>query len=95
MSEKEDISKALRSTKPGFKRLIALMCEGDVPIEGLAKACRSPDWMERAAVARNKKTPKNILNILAEDADVVVRTLAQSNMGGFKKRKQSGSNYLE
>ena len=86
MSKKDDISKALRSTKPGFKRLIALMCEDDVPIEGLAKACRSPDWIERAAVARNKKTPKNILNVLAEDADVVVRGLAHSNMTGFRKQ---------
>ena len=89
MTSNDDISKALRSTRPGFKRLIALMCEDDVPIEGLAKACRSPDWMERAAVARNKNTPKNILNILAEDADTVVRTLAQSNLAGFMKQAKA------
>ena len=89
MSNQEDKSKALRSTRPGFKRLLALMCEDEVPIEGLAKACRSPDWMERAAVARNKKTPQNILNILVQDADIVVRSLAQDNIAELKHQDEA------
>lgn len=85
MPYNDKIAAVLRNTRPGFKRLVALMCEDGVPIEGLARACRSPDWMERAAVARNKKTPGNILNILVEDADSVVRVLARNNMEELKE----------
>lgn len=78
--ENEDSFSFLRRSKPGFKRLLAILCEKDVAVEGLSRASKSIDWLERAAVARNKKTPQEILERLAEDADGIVRSLAKDNL---------------
>lgn len=65
--------------KPCFSRLLCLLSK-DVEIAGLAKAQRSTDWLERAAVARHPNTPLTTLRSLVNDGNMVVRTLAQKNL---------------
>jgi len=73
--------RTIKGARPGFIRLLTLLCS-DIDIAGLAKAQRSIDWLERAAVARHPKTPANILKGLANDGNTVVRTLAEKNLEG-------------
>ena len=51
------------------------------PAKSLAENCRSSAWLERYAIARNSGTPLNILQILASDANCIVRATAKANLG--------------
>jgi hypothetical protein len=75
------MSRTIKGSKPGFTRLLTLLCS-DIAIAGLARAQRSTDWLERAAVARHPKTPVNVLRNLANDGNTVVRTLAEKSLEG-------------
>ena len=70
-----------RGSKPTLRRLTAF-CWADCPTAALAKAHRSADWVERAAIARHPKTPESALKNLAEDTHPVVRALAKHNLAG-------------
>lgn len=84
-NENEDIFRVLRSSKSGFKRLLALLCKEDVPVAGLTRASHSLDWVERAAVADNRLTPEKTLRQLSEDGDSIVRLLALNNLSRVEK----------
>ena len=75
------MSVTIKGSKPGFTKLLKLLCS-DVDIAGLARAQRSLDWLERAAVARHPKTPVNVLKNLVNDANTIMRTLAEKNLEG-------------
>ena len=60
---------------PGNKRLFAFLCD-DAPADALAKAQRSTDWLERAAIAMNPNTPPEVVQRLAKDGNAVVRSVA-------------------
>lgn len=78
-----DLDKASKSAKPTTKRLLAFVWP-DCPTGSLAKAQRSNDWLERAAIARHSKTPDSTLNNLVTDAHPMVRVLAKTNLEGRK-----------
>ena len=68
----------------GARRLLAFLC-ADVPVEFLARAQRSQDWAERAALAMHPRTPPLIIERLACDGNAYVRALAREvleNRGG-------------
>jgi len=73
--------------RPGFLRLLSLL-SSDAEIAGLAKAQRSTDWLERAAVARHPKTPITTLRNLAKDGNIVVRALAEKNLEEYDIRRR-------
>ena len=79
MPANEETIKVIQRSKPGFKKLLALMTNA-VNETNLKSACKSLDWLERAAIARNMNTPIDILELLVDDPDSVVRTLAQKNL---------------
>lgn len=64
---------------PSTKRLMAFL-SNEAPVDALARAQRSSDWMERAAIARNPNTPLDVVKRLAEDGNVVVRTIARQKV---------------
>ena len=66
---------------PSTKRLLAFLCE-DAPVDALAKAQRSSDWMERAAIARHPNTPPDVIKRLSMDGNAVVRALARARLTG-------------
>ena len=45
---------------PCNKRLLAFLCD-EAPAEALAKAQRSSDWLERAAIAMHANTPPAVV----------------------------------
>ena len=63
------------------KRLLALLCD-DAPVEALARAQRSSDWLERAAIARHPDTPPDVIKRLSMDGNAVVRALARARLTG-------------
>ena len=63
----------------GNTRLLAFLCP-DAPPEALAKAQRSNDWRERAAIALNPNTPENVLMRLSQEGNAVVRSLAKHSL---------------
>lgn len=63
------------------KRLIAFLCD-DAPVDALARAQRSSDWLERAAIARNPNTPPDVIKRLSTDGNAVVRSLARARLIG-------------
>ena len=80
---------------PGNKRLFAFLC-GEAPTDALAKAQRSTDWLERAAIAMNPNTPPEVVQRLAKDGNAVVRSVAahaltKSPTAVSKQPKESGS----
>jgi hypothetical protein len=60
----------------GAKRLLAFFCM-DAPAESLARAQRSSDWVERAAVAMHPETPIGVVQRLTCDGNAHVRSLAR------------------
>ena len=62
---------------PCNKRLLAFLCD-EAPADALAKAQRSSDWLERAAIAMHRNTPPDVVKRLAQDGNVVVRALARA-----------------
>ena len=80
---------------PGNKRLFAFLC-ADAPADALAKAQRSTDWLERAAIAMNPNTPPDVVQRLAKDGNAVVRSVAahaltKSPKAVSKQPQESGS----
>lgn len=63
----------------GTTRLLAFLCP-DAPADALAKAQRSNDWRERAAIALNPNTPESVLIRLSQEGNAVVRALAKRSM---------------
>jgi hypothetical protein len=66
---------------PSTKRLLAFLCE-DAPVDALARAQRSSDWLERAAIARHPNTPHDVIKRLSTDGNAVVRVLACARLNG-------------
>jgi hypothetical protein len=80
---------------PGNRRLFAFLC-GEAPADALAKAQRSTDWLERAAIAMNPNTPPDVVQRLAKDGNAVVRSIAahaltKSPTAVSKQPQESGS----
>jgi hypothetical protein len=63
------------------KRLLAFLCD-DAPVDALARAQRSSDWLERAAIARHPSTPPDVIKRLSTDGNAVVRALARARLTG-------------
>jgi len=63
----------------GTTRLLAFLCP-DAPADALAKAQRSNDWRERAAIALNSNTPESVLIRLSQEGNAVVRALAKRSL---------------
>lgn len=63
----------------GTSRLLAFLCP-DAPAGALAKAQRSNDWHERAAIALHPNTPENVLARLAQEGNAVMRALAKRSL---------------
>lgn len=61
------------------KRLLAFLCD-DAPVDALARAQRSSDWLERAAIARHPDTPPDVIKRLSLDGNAVVRALARARL---------------
>lgn len=78
MYESNMITKAAKGVS-GNTRLLAFL-SSDAPVEALAKAQRSNDWRERAAIALNHNTPAVVLEKLAADGNAVVRALAKHSL---------------
>jgi hypothetical protein len=72
----KDPDKSVLARRP-LAALMAL-CDSDSFIEPsrIAKVAVSTDWLVRAAVARNRSTPPNLLKKLGGDAHPLVRALA-------------------
>lgn len=66
---------------PSTKRLLAFLCD-DAPVDALARAQRSSDWLERAAIARHPDTPPDVIKRLSLDGNAVVRALARARLTG-------------
>ena len=66
---------------PCNKRLLAFLCD-EAPAEALAKAQRSSDWLERAAIAMHANTPPAVVERLAQDGNAVVRAIARARFPG-------------
>ncbi len=56
----------------------AAIAKREEPADALAKAQRSSDWLERAAIAIHRNTPPDVVKRLAQDGKAVVRALARS-----------------
>ncbi len=69
----------------GNTRLLAFLCP-DAPPEALAKAQRSNDWRERAAIAIHPNTPEIVLNRLSNEGNAIVRALAKHSLVNRKAR---------
>lgn len=63
----------------GTRRLLAFLRE-EAPVDALARAQRSSDWLERAAIAIHPSTPRDVLERLAEDGNAYVRALARHSL---------------
>lgn len=66
---------------PCNKRVLAFLCD-EAPADALAKAQRSSDWLERAAIAMHRNTPPDVVKRLAQDGNAVVRALARARDAG-------------
>ena len=61
-----------------FSRFIALSSPSLLPYL-FTKYVKTKSWLDRYALAQNPATPKNIRNILAKDANKIVRAAAKDN----------------
>jgi predicted DNA-binding WGR domain protein len=71
----KDPNKAVLSRRP-LAILLALAAGPFVTPDRIARVVGSTDWLVRAAVARNRGTPPNLLKKLESDANPIVRALA-------------------
>ncbi len=72
-----DVVIAAAKGGPCNKRLLAFLCD-EAPADALAKAQRSSDWLERAAIAMHRNSPSDVVKRLTQDGNAVVRALARS-----------------
>ena len=63
------------------KYLLAFL-RHDAPADALARAQRSSDWLERAAIARHPNTPPDVIKRLSMHGNSVVRALARAQPTG-------------
>jgi len=75
----EDADKTLLSRRPLGMMLAACVSLPLDPVR-VAKASASDDWLVRASVARNARTPSNIRKKLQSDANPLVRALASADV---------------
>lgn len=78
MESRPHIVKAANGNS-GTTRLLSFLCP-DAPADALAKAQRSNDWRERAAIALNSNTPESVLIRLSQEGNAVVRALAKHSL---------------
>lgn len=78
MEPRDFVVKAAKGVS-GNSRLLAFLCP-DAPAEALAKAQRSNDWRERAAIAFHPNTPEIVLQRLTNDGNAIVRALAKHSL---------------
>ena len=80
IESKNNVATAARGGQ-STKRLLAFLCD-DAPVDALARAQRSSDWLERAAIARHPSTPPDVIKRLSTDGNAVVRALARARLTG-------------
>jgi len=78
MEPRDFVVKAAKGIS-GNTRLLAFLCP-DAPADALAKAQRSNDWRERAAIAIHPNTPEIVLQRLSNEGNAVVRALAKHTL---------------
>ncbi|MDJ0746812.1 MAG: hypothetical protein QNJ32_26120 [Xenococcaceae cyanobacterium MO_167.B27] len=77
---KETIFKKFaKSEIPSFSR-VALFLSDYAESSVLAENSNSISWLERYAIAQNKKTPQDTLKILAQDGNRIVRATAKESL---------------
>ena len=67
-----------KDSQPGYSRLVILF-HPQVPANLLVENRRSDAWLERYAIAQHPNTPPDTLEILAKDANRIVRAAAKAN----------------
>jgi hypothetical protein len=77
----EELVLSAASGGPCNKRMLAFFCK-EAPASALAKAQRSNDWLERAAIAMHPNTPPDVVSRLARDGNAVVRAIARAHLAG-------------
>lgn len=80
-TDSENIVASAARGGPSTKRLLAFLCDG-APVDALARAQRSSDWMERAAIALHPNTPPDVIKRLSMDGSAVVRAVARARCTG-------------
>ena len=80
-TENNSIVASAASGGPSTKRLLAFLCD-EAPVDTLARAQRSSDWLERAAIAMHPKTPPDVIKRLSNDGNAVIRALARARLNG-------------
>lgn len=78
------LGKLTSGTTPSASRLLGLRLP-DCPAVTLEKAQRSADWRERCSVASNPNTPLAVVQLLAQDGNVLVRAAAQERLNAEKR----------
>jgi 3-methyladenine DNA glycosylase AlkC len=68
-----------RDSSPSLIRFLVLL-HSQTPSEILADNLGSQAWLERYAIARNTNSPINTLQVLAKDANRIVRAAAKANL---------------
>ena len=88
-------NKAVLSRRP-LKMVLALCSGPFVEPSRIARVSGSEEWLVRAAAARNKGTPPNIISKLAKDAHPLVRALAlqsQSPEPSTKSKRSASASF--
>ena len=67
-----------KDSQPGYSRLVILF-HPQVPANLLVENRRSEAWLERYAIAQHPNTPPDTVEILAKDANRIVRAAAKAN----------------
>jgi pentose-5-phosphate-3-epimerase len=78
------LGKLTSGTTPSASRLLGLRLPY-CPVVTLEKAQRSTDWRERCSVASNPNTPLAVVQLLAQDGNVLVRAAAQERLNAEKR----------
>ena len=85
----KDPNKAVLSRRP-LGMIMALSSGPFVEPARIAKVSGSPEWLVRAAIARNKGTPPNIVSKLAKDPHPLVQDLELQAQSPKAKQKAKG-----
>ena len=76
----KDSAKSVLGKGP-ISAVLGLCAGSEIEPASLARVVGSTDWLVRAAVARHKSTPPNLLKKLSEDIHPVVAALARQRVG--------------
>ncbi|MEM7592311.1 MAG: hypothetical protein AAF383_12455 [Cyanobacteria bacterium P01_A01_bin.83] len=85
MAEEQKLLDIWESSISSANRLTVLL-NSEAPIEVLAKISRSASWLERYAITQNPKTPYPVVQRLAEDSNIIVRTAAKVSLEKYQKK---------